>query len=661
MRGRGPMGAITSSPTMVGAVTTLIVIVAVFLAYNANNGLPFVPVYRVSVEVPDAARLGGNNEVRIGGNRVGVVETIEAIPAKDATATAAADGPDTALESSGKAVARLDLKLDKDAEPLPKDSIFRVRYRSSFGLKYLEIVRGTGEGAPEGYTFNGLDDGAICSLPVDPDKFSQSIPASAKNGCFQSQTEFDEISNTFDTKTRTAARSNLVNYGNAFAARGTSLNDAVNSLEPLFRGLNPVTKTLLEPDTRFSRFFPALGRAAEIVAPVAEQNADAFTKAGITFAAISSDPQALQETISETSPTLETGIDTLPRQRPFLRDFAILAHDLRPGVTDLRATLPVLNDALEVGTPVLRDSPPTNKRLEDVFSEVNQLVSQPSTRIALQRLRDTFDSAKSLSKYVVPNQTVCNYWNYWFTFLPGALSDRDQVGYSFRQSLAGFPPQARGAERRLLGPSVQRPDQGGARRHLRALLDPDRQRPPLRSRRPEGRRLPGRPVRLRARLAAGPRSGGEQPGAGQLGPAGQPRADHPLLQRRQPAPARRYAQPVAPAADLEAGGQVRRSQGRRMPSWAIGLILVVVLAIACLPGVRQAAPVAQRLRGQGRVRLCPEPARRLAGANRGRERRQGDQDRAADRRPTARRSRRRRVAERRPRPVTRRPASRRRS
>ncbi len=68
-----------------------------------------------------------------------------------------------------------------------------------------------------------------------------------------------------------------------------------------------MTKTLLEPDTRFSRFFPALGRAAEIVAPVAEQNADAFTKAGITFAAISSDPQALKETISETSPTLETG------------------------------------------------------------------------------------------------------------------------------------------------------------------------------------------------------------------------------------------------------------------------------------------------------------------------------------------------------------------
>src|SRR4051794_15225521 len=77
-RGGSPFQTLAASPTMVGAVTTLIVIVAVFLAYNANNGLPFVPVYRVSVVVPNAARMVKNNEVRIGGARVGVVESIEA-------------------------------------------------------------------------------------------------------------------------------------------------------------------------------------------------------------------------------------------------------------------------------------------------------------------------------------------------------------------------------------------------------------------------------------------------------------------------------------------------------------------------------------------------------------------------------------------------------
>jgi len=39
-------------PDTVGAITVLIVVVAVFLAYNANHGLPFVPTYKLSAEVP---------------------------------------------------------------------------------------------------------------------------------------------------------------------------------------------------------------------------------------------------------------------------------------------------------------------------------------------------------------------------------------------------------------------------------------------------------------------------------------------------------------------------------------------------------------------------------------------------------------------------------
>ena len=81
MNGRARVGSLAASPTMVGAITTLIVIVAVFLAYNANHGLPFVPTYRINAEMCDAARLGPNNEVRIGGNRVGVVESLETVDA----------------------------------------------------------------------------------------------------------------------------------------------------------------------------------------------------------------------------------------------------------------------------------------------------------------------------------------------------------------------------------------------------------------------------------------------------------------------------------------------------------------------------------------------------------------------------------------------------
>ena len=243
-----------------------------------------------------------------------------------------------------------------------------MRYRSTFGLKYLEIVRGTGPPAPEGFVFDGLNDAAdpnfvSCDLPVDPETFSETIPEQAADGCFQPQTEFDAIANTFDNRTRENARQNLLGFGNAFAGRGMSLNDTIESLNPLFENLRPVAQVLADPSTELSRFVTELADTARIVAPVSDQQAQFFTNAATAFAAISSDPAALQETISEGPATLRTAIDTLPRQRPFLAELAELSRRLRPGVDQLRLALPSLNSAVGVGTPVLRRTPPLNRDL----------------------------------------------------------------------------------------------------------------------------------------------------------------------------------------------------------------------------------------------------------------------------------------------------------
>ena len=60
--------SLAASPLLIGAVTTLIVVVAVFLSYNANNGLPFVPTYNIKVALPEASGLQPSNQVRIGGH-----------------------------------------------------------------------------------------------------------------------------------------------------------------------------------------------------------------------------------------------------------------------------------------------------------------------------------------------------------------------------------------------------------------------------------------------------------------------------------------------------------------------------------------------------------------------------------------------------------------
>ena len=439
-RNISPMAAVAASPTMVGAITTLIVVVAVFLAYNANNGLPFVPVYRVSVVVPNAARLTANNEVRIGGSRVGVIESIDAVRLSDD-----GDGPETTpVPTTGNTdgvVAQLNLKIDESASPIPVNSIFRIRYRSAFGLKYLDITRGDGPEAPQGFTFNGTNDN---DDPADDDNEILSIDEVAKNqgaddGTFIAQTEFDEIGNTFDQATRNAIRQNLVGYGGGFTGRGASLNQAFEALNPLLTNLLPVAQTLNDRRTNLAGFFPALARTAAIVAPVAEQNAELFGNAATTLAAIGADPTALQATISGGPPALQTGIDVLPDQRPFLRDTAELASRLRPGVRQLRLALPSLNGAIKVGTPALARSVGTSRRLKGVFTQLEDLVEQPATKSSLVRLQDLFGSAKPLAKYVVPAQTVCNYWNYLWTLLPEHLTEKDSIGFSQRVSLVLSP------------------------------------------------------------------------------------------------------------------------------------------------------------------------------------------------------------------------------
>ena len=87
MRRRGA-ASIAANPVLIGAATTLVVIVAVFLAYNANNGLPFVPTYQLNAQVPNAGNLVRGNDVRMGGARVGVVDSITPVLHKDGTATA---------------------------------------------------------------------------------------------------------------------------------------------------------------------------------------------------------------------------------------------------------------------------------------------------------------------------------------------------------------------------------------------------------------------------------------------------------------------------------------------------------------------------------------------------------------------------------------------
>jgi ABC-type transporter Mla subunit MlaD len=223
--------SLAGSPLLIGAVTTLIVVVAVFLSYNANNGLPFVPTYNIKVALPEGSGLEPSNQVRIGGQRVGLVERL-------------------ALHQD-KATGQIDtvayLKLEKYVEPLPVDTHAIVLSVSAIGLKYLELERGT----------------SSRMLKTD-----QEIPLAQT----REPVDIDQLFNMFDKPTRTGAQINTNNFGDGLAGRGEGLNNTIHNLRPLVVNAIPVLRNLASPKTGLREFFIALERASSQAAPVAAQH-----------------------------------------------------------------------------------------------------------------------------------------------------------------------------------------------------------------------------------------------------------------------------------------------------------------------------------------------------------------------------------------------------
>ena len=225
--------AIASNPVLVGVATTLVIVVAVFLAYNANAGpARGCRPTALTAEVPSAANLVRGNEARIGGLRVGVIDKITPVEKEDGTYTSVLD---LKLETQRAAAAG---RLHADHPP---------------ALGAGPEVRPDHERARRAQGFEDGEQIPLASLREDAARST----STSSTACSTS-------------KTRDAAQENLRGYGSAFAGRGESINRAIEALVPLAHQRGEGVPQHHGPGTRFERFFKEQGDAAGIVAPVAE-------------------------------------------------------------------------------------------------------------------------------------------------------------------------------------------------------------------------------------------------------------------------------------------------------------------------------------------------------------------------------------------------------
>lgn len=361
--------SVAANPVLIGAATLLVLVVAVFLAYNANNGLPFVPTYNVWVQLPNASNLVTGNEVRIGGDRVGIIDKIEPVTHRD-----------------GSVSAKLHVKLQTDVKELPSDSTIIVRPRSPLGLKYIEVTRGASRrGIPEGGT-----------LPL--------------RNATPRPVEFDDFFSMFDEPTRVANQVNLREFGDALAGRGTSINEAIVALDPLTKNAIPVLKNLADPQTGLGRLFRALEQTAAAVAPVGEQQGQLFRNLAITFDAFDAIAVPyLQDTISGGPAALDTAIRSFPIERPLLANAAGFFRDLQPGAAALRTSAPALAQAFEVGTTQVRRAASLNNELALTLRSLQDFAQDPQVPLGIHGLRHTVEELTPTVNNLGFAQINCSY------------------------------------------------------------------------------------------------------------------------------------------------------------------------------------------------------------------------------------------------------------
>lgn len=388
---------VADNPVLVGAGAILVILVMVLLSYNANTGLPFVPTYNITADLPNGAALVKGNEVRIGGARVGLVTSIDPV------------------EDNGEYSAQISMKLDNNIGPIPANSKVEVRPRSTIGLKYVEMALGDSkETIPNGG-----------NLPIEQASVA---------------TEFEDLLNTFDERVREGNKNSLNEFGNAFAGRGTDLNTAFGELGPLFANLEPVARTISARGTRLTDFIRALARAARDTAATGDEAGEVFVNADRTLEAFANASTGIQESLEESPPTLAVLTESFPEQQRYFTQLTGVIEKFQPGAPYLPAVADNLATITTRGPRAMRKLYRTTPAFNRTLQNLGQFAADPQVRLGFQGLASFVETINQPLSYITPAQTVCNYFGLFARNIASAVGSRDGgVGWLRFTAVAGWP------------------------------------------------------------------------------------------------------------------------------------------------------------------------------------------------------------------------------
>jgi ABC-type transporter Mla subunit MlaD len=378
---------ISGQPVLLGGIAVLLAIVAIYIVYNADSGLPYVPRYEVRVVLPDAEHFGKTGDVRMAGWLVGRVgeRRLQVLP-------------------DGRTRAVLQLKLEKKLEPLPADTTVRMRSQSTLGGNYVELIPGRSR-----EQLTGTPPVIHAERAPKPVSLSDSLAA-------------------YDKRTRAAVARYLGGAGDSLVGRGTALNRVVAVAPDTMTHLEGAMRVLSSQDGDLAGFIQGFARLNKGLAPVAAEQAGLFRGLDLTLGAMASVRDDAAAATEAAPPLLHAGIRGLPAQRRLLHETSRLFAALRPGLHAVRGASADIAAATTGSPAAFRSLAELSPELASSGRALSRFARHPAVLPALRTLEGTFSALAATVGDLERSQSVCNYPGVALRNLLSVLSDGTSTG-----------------------------------------------------------------------------------------------------------------------------------------------------------------------------------------------------------------------------------------
>ena len=419
---------VTPARIAVIAALGIAVIALVYVAFFSGNG-----EHKYNLLFQNAAQLVPDNQVLIGGQPVGSVESIELTD-----------------DNLAKVIVNVEQELHEGTT-----AIIRATSLSGVANHYVSVSPGPNSNPP-------LDDDATLGLaetttPVDIDQLFNTFPPSVRRGLGQ------------------FFRGNAAWY----AGRGQdgTANETFEYLGVGFNRAGAFAGALNADERLFSRFLVSSSRLSTAVSERGAELSSAIANASTAFGAIASQNVALSRSLELLPPTFRQANTTFVNLRAALDDLDPLIETTRTATKDLAPFLAEFRPFLSKAVPVFKNLRLTVAKPGFANDTAESLAMLPTVQ---QRASRTFPHSEEAITAFQPN---LNFWRAYasdffngFAKLGQAAAPYDGNGHYTRASFSGlnlFKYNAGTRELEPIAPSeqygafgdsaaVRRPCPGGA-------------------------------------------------------------------------------------------------------------------------------------------------------------------------------------------------------